>query len=156
MRKRRKSQAGLTLVELIVAFTIMMVLSSMVVPLARYKVRRERERELRQDLREMRNAIDRYKDLADQGKLGQMKADTNGYPETLDMLVDGVKLAGQVDQKIRFLRRIPKDPFTKGTDWGMRSTQDDPKAPAWGGQNVFDVFSKTTEKAGDGTPYSEW
>ncbi len=156
MRRRRKTQAGLTLVELIVAFTIMMVLSGMAVPLARYKVRREREKELRHALHEMRGAIDRYKDMADQGKLGQMKMDTNGYPENLDMLVDGVKVAGQVDQKIRFLRRIPKDPFTNSTDWGLRSTQDDPKAGAWGGQNVFDVYSKTTEKAGDGTPYSEW
>jgi len=156
MRKRRKTQAGLTLIELIVAFTIMMVLTGMAVPLARFKVRREREKELRYALREIRGAIDHYKDMADQGKLPPAKMDTNNYPETLDQLVDGVKLAGQVDQKVRFLRRIPKDPFTNTTDWGMRSTQDDPKSTAWGGQNVFDVYSKTTEKARDGTPYSEW
>ena len=156
MRRRRKSQAGLTLVELIVAFTIMMVLSGMAVPLARSKIRRERERQLRMSLVEMRKAIDRYKDMADQGQLGQLKMETNGYPETLDALVDGVKVSGKVDQKIRFLRRIPKDPFTNSTEWGIRSTQDEPKSSAWGGQNVFDVYSKTTEKAKDGTPYSEW
>ena len=156
MRRRRKTQAGLTLVELIVAFTILMVLTGMAVPLTRFKIRREREKELRYALREMRSAIDKYKDMADQGKLGTTKLDANNYPETLDMLVDGVKVSGQVDQKIRFLRRIPKDPFTNSKDWGMRSTQDDPKSTAWGGQNVFDVYSKTQEKARDGTPYSEW
>ena len=153
---RRKSQRGLTLVELIVAFTILMVLTSMAVPAARYKIRREREHELRYALREIRTAIDKYKDAADMQKVGPTKIGTEGYPETLQMLVDGVKLTGQVDKKIKFLRRIPKDPFTNSTEWGLRSMQDEPTATSWGGQNVFDVYSKTTEKAGDGTAYADW
>jgi general secretion pathway protein G len=156
MNHRRKTQAGLTLVELIVAFTIMMILTSMSLPLARYRVRRERERDLRYALREMRTAIDKYKDAADAGQLGPIKLGTDGYPETLEILVEGVKMSGQIDKKIKFLRRIPKDPFTGTTDWGMRSTADDPKGTAWGGQNVFDIYTKTTEKAKDGTAYSEW
>lgn len=154
---RRKNQRGLSLVELIVAFTILMMLSGMAVPLARYKVRRERERELRYALREIRAAIDKYKDLSDQKKLGvQEKLDSFGYPESLEVLVEGVKPSGQTEGKIRFLRRIPKDPFTNSTEWGKRSVQDDPKSTSWGGQNLFDVYSKTTEKAPDGTAYSEW
>ena len=153
---RRRNQRGLTLVELIVAFTIMSLLTAMSVPLARYKVRRDKERELRYALREMRAAIDKYKDLADMNKLGPQKLGADNYPETLEILVEGVKLQGEVDKKIRFLRRIPRDPFTGTSDWGKRSTQDDPKSTAWGGQNVFDVFTKSSEKAQDGTPYSEW
>jgi general secretion pathway protein G len=154
---RRKNQKGLTLVELIVAFTILMLLTSMSLPLARYKVRRDRERELRYALREVRNAIDKYKDYADTGKLGiQQKQEAFGYPETLDALVEGVKGAGQIETKIKFLRRIPIDPFTGKREWGLRSVQDDPTSTSWGGQNVFDVYSKTTEKAPDGTAYSEW
>ena len=156
MSGRRRNQRGLTLVELIVAFTIMLVLTTMVVPMARYKVRRDRERDLRRALVEMRNAIDKYKDMSDRGELPPAKLGTEGYPETLEMLVDGVKKAGQVDQKVKFLRRIPKDPFTNSTDWGKRSMQDDPKAMGGGGQNVFDVFTKTTEKARDGSAYSDW
>ena len=146
----------MTLVELIVAFTILALLSTMALPLARYKIRREREHQLREALRDIRTAIDKYKDAADAQKLGPQKLDTDGYPESLEQLVEGVKLAGQVDKKIRFLRRIPKDPMTNSTDWGKRSTRDDPTSQSWGGQNVFDVYSKTTEKARDGTPYSEW
>ena len=156
MSGKRRTQRGLTLVELIVAFTIMLILTTMVVPMARYKVRRDRERELRYALREIRTAIDKYKDMADTGGLPPAKLGTEGYPETLEMLVDGVKKAGQVDQKIKFLRRIPKDPFTNSTDWGKRSMQDDPKTLGGGGQNVFDVFTKTTEKARDGSAYSDW
>jgi general secretion pathway protein G len=153
---RRKNQRGLTLVELIVAFSIMLILTTMAIPLARAKVRVERERELRWALREMRTAIDKYKDYADAGYLGPQKVDTDGYPDKLETLVEGVKLQGQVDKKIRFLRRIPKDPFTNSTDWGLRSTKDDPTSNSWGGQNVFDVYTKTTEKAPDGTNYSDW
>jgi len=152
----RRNQRGLTLIELIVAFTILLILTSMAVPLARTKVRAERERDLRRALIEMRSAIDKYKDYADQGLLGQQKIDQYGYPESLDVLVEGVKLAGQVDKKMRFLRRIPKDPFTNSTDWGKRSMQDDPDSSSWGGQNVFDVYTKSTDKAGDGTSYSTW
>ena len=153
---RRKNQRGFTLVEMIVAFTILFILTTMAVPLARAKVRGERERELRWALREMRTAIDKYKDMADQGLLGPGKIDSYGYPDSLEQLVEGVKMAGQVDKKVRFLRRIPKDPMTNSADWGKRSMQDDPKSTGWGGQNVFDVFTKSTEKAVDGTPYSEW
>lgn len=155
--RRRRTQAGLTLVELIVGFTILALLSTMAVPLARYRVRRDKERELRWALREMRVAIDKYKDASDMKLLGnQEKLGADGYPESLDVLVEGVKMQGQADKKIRFLRRIPKDPFTRKAEWGLRSSQDDPTSTSWGGQNVFDVYSKSTEKAGDGTPYAEW
>ena len=146
----------MTLVELIVSFTILALLTTMALPLARYKVRRDRERELRYAVREMRTAIDKYKDMADLNQLGSQGVDTDNYPPTLDVLVEGVTKAGTVDTKIRFLRRIPKDPMTGTFEWGMRSTKDDSKSSSWGGQNVFDVFTKSTEKAGDGTPYSEW
>ncbi len=154
--RRRRSQSGLTLVELIVAFTILAMLSGMAVPLARYKVKRDRERELRYALVEIRKAIDKYKDMADRGELGQQKLGTEGYPESLEVLVEGVKKAGSVDTKVKFLRRIPKDPMTNSTDWGKRSMQDDPKSTSWGGQNVFDVYTKTMARAGDGTQYSDW
>lgn len=155
MRPKRSTR-GLTLVELIVSFTILFLLTAMALPLARSKVRRERERDLRWALREIRSAIDKYKDAADQGLLGPTKLGSEGYPESLEILVDGVKMSGQVNKKVRFLRRIPQDPMTHGTDWGKRSMQDDPKSSGWGGQNVFDVYTKSTEKAADGTPYSEW
>lgn len=154
--ERRRTQRGLTLVELIVAFTIMSLLTGMAVPLARYKVRREKEKELRYALRELHTAIDKYKDMSDAGKLPPAKLGSEGYPESLEILVEGVKLAGEVDKKMRFLRRIPTDPFTKSKDWGLRSTQDEPDSMSWGGQNVFQVYSKTMEKTKDGTPYSEW
>ena len=153
---RRKNQRGLTLVELIVAFTIMLILTTMSVPMARSRVRAMRERELRNDLRDMHNAIDKYKDYADLGYLGPQKLGTNNWPETLDILVEGVKLPGPDGKKMRFLRRIPVDPFTGKAEWGLRSDQDDPKSLSWGGQCVFDVYSKTQEKAADGKPYSEW
>lgn len=154
--RRRKSQRGLTLVELVVAFTILITLSAMALPMARYKVRREKERDLRVALREIRTAIDKYKDMAEQQQLGQTKLGTENYPETLEILVEGVKIPGPQDKKIRFLRRLPRDPFTGSTDWGKRSVQDDPKSQSWGGQNVFDVYTKSMEKAPDGTLYSDW
>ena len=154
---RRRRQRGLTLIELIVAFTIMLVLTTMAVPLARSRVRAERERDLKNAVTEMRHAIDKYKDVCDQGYLGPPKAGTNCYPESLEILVEGVKLAQSADgKKMRFLRRIPKDPFTGKADWGLRSDQDDPASNSWGGQNVFDVYSKTTDKAPDGSNYSDW
>lgn len=161
LRRRRKTQAGLTLVELIVAFTILLILTSMAVPMARHQVRRQRERDLQNDLDEMRHAIDRYKDTCDQGKIQSTNADSYCYPLTLESLVDGVPMSNTISGngqtgKMRFLRRIPKDPMTGSTDWGKRSMQDDPTASSWGGQNVFDVYSKTLDKASDGTPYSEW
>ena len=154
--KRRRSQSGLTLVELIVAFTIMLILTSMALPLARVKVRREKERELRYALREIRSAINQYKDASDSGKLGPPKLESEGYPPDLQTMVDGVKMQGTVDKKIRFLRRIPRDPMTGQTEWGLRSMQDDPTSQSWGGQNVFDAYSKSFGTAIDGTKYSDW
>jgi len=155
----RDSRRGMTLVELIVAFTILLILTSMAVPLARNNVRRLKERELRQALDTMRKAIDKYKDYSDQGKLGMQEnlQETQGYPKKLEDLVDGVKGSGQnADTKLKFLRRIPMDPMTHSKDWGIRSMQDDPTSKSWGGQSVFDVYTKSEDKARDGTPYAEW
>jgi general secretion pathway protein G len=146
----------MTLVELIVSFTILMILSSMAVPLARYQVQRNKERDLQRALDDIRKGIDKFKDDMDAGKIGPPKIDSDNYPESLEQLVEGVKATGAVDKKIKYLRRIPKDPMTNSKDWGMRSTRDDPKALAWGGQNVFDIYTKSGDKAKDGTPYSEW
>jgi len=146
----------MSLVELIVAFTILMLLTAMAVPLARYKVQRNREQELVSALREIRTAIDKFKDDMDLNKIGPAKLDSDNYPEKLQQLVDGVKATGAVDKKIRYLRRIPKDPMTNTYEWGMRSTRDDTDSQSWGGQNVFDVYTKSTDKARDGTPYSQW
>jgi general secretion pathway protein G len=155
-----RREAGLTLIELIVAFTILLVLTTMAVPMARRQIMRQREKDLRDDLREMRTAINKYKDMADEGKI-KVENDTYGYPKTLQALVDGVplvnKLSGSGDTaKIRFLRRIPTDPMTGTKEWGMRSMQDSPDSNTWGGQNVFDVYTKSLEKGSDGTPYSQW
>jgi len=153
---KRKGERGLTLVELIVAFTILALLTTMAVPLARYRVKIEKEKELRYALRTMTKAIDDYKDASNKGLI-EVKLGTNGYPESLEQLVKGVKLLQSADGKvIKFLRRVPKDPMTNSFDWGLRSDQDDPNATSWGGQNVFSVYTKSTEKARDGTPYSEW
>jgi general secretion pathway protein G len=153
---RRKGERGLTLIELIVAFTILSLLTAMALPLARYRVRRDRERELRYALREIRKAIDDYKDASLTGKI-EVKLGTEGYPEKLTQLVDGVKLLQDANgKKVKFLRRIPKDPMTGTYEWGLRSMQDDPDSQSWGGQNIFDVYTKSTERARDGTLYSQW
>jgi len=144
MRTRgKRGERGLTLVELIVAFTILAMRASMSVPLARYKVRRDQERELRFALHEIHKAIDDYKDAALTGKI-ETKLGSEGYPESLEQLVEGVKLLQSPDgKKIKFLRRIPKDPMTNNNEWGKRSMQDDPKSQSWGGQNVFDIYTKS-------------
>ncbi len=159
--RRRRTQAGFSLVELIVAFSILLILSTLAVPLARYQVRRQRERDLLADLREMRRAIDKYKDLCDQGKIPAGDPDTYCYPPKLEILVEGVKMSNTLSgngqsNKVKLLRKIPKDPFTGDTDWGKRSMQDEPTSNSWGGQNVFNVFTKAMDKAGDGTAYSDW
>ena len=126
--------------------------SSAAVPIARFQVKREKEKMLRYDLWQMRSAIDAYKDDADKGAF-QTKVDSYNYPPDLQTLVDGVDVQGH---KLRFLRRIPVDPMTGNTDWGMRSMQDDPTSDSWGGQNVFDVYTKSQGTALDGTKYSDW
>lgn len=151
-RRLRRAQGGFTLIEMIVAVSILAVLTGMAIPLVRVKIQREREVELRRDLWEMRDAIDRYKDAADRGAF-QVKAGTNGYPPDLDTLVKGVDVGGK---KVRFLRRIPIDPMTGKDEWGERSDQDDPDSESWGGQNVFDVYSKSQGTALDGSKYDTW
>jgi general secretion pathway protein G len=149
------SMAGMTLIELIVACGILVILSSMAVPMARVQLKRQKETELRRDLIEMRDAIDRYKDAADQNLI-KVELGTEGYPPDLETLVNPVQLAGAPDRRVRFLRKIPVDPMTGTTDWGLRSVQDDADSDTWGGQDVFDVFTKSTDTALDGTKYSDW
>jgi general secretion pathway protein G len=149
---RRKSQRGFSLLELIIATAILLVLSTMVIPTARLTIKREKERRLRADLWEMRDAIDRYKLDADRGAF-QTKVDSQGYPPDLETLVKGVDVQGK---KVRYLRSIPIDPMTNSTEWGMRSMQDDPDSDSWGGQSVFDVFTKSQDEALDGTKYKDW
>ena len=154
---KRRNQKGLSVVELIVACAVLAVLSTLALPLASLKIRTERQRDLRYALTQIRTAIDKYKDNCDQGFFGPPKIGSNCYPESLDVLVDGMKLAQDPNgTKLKFLRRIPRDPFTNKFEWGMHSTEDDPKSKSWGGQAVFEVFTKSEEKAPDGTPYAEW
>jgi len=143
---------GFTLIELIVATAILAILTGMALPLARLSIKREKEHELRYDLWQMRDAIDRYKDAADRNAM-QTKVDSMGYPPDLETLVNGVNMGGK---KVRFLRKIPVDPMTGNTDWGLRSLQDEPASDSWGGQNVFDVYTKSEGTALDGTKYKEW
>jgi general secretion pathway protein G len=150
--KSSNNNSGFTLLELIIATSIVVILSTMAVPLARVTILRERERMLRADLWEMRDAIDRYKDAADRGGF-QTKVDSQNYPPDLETLVKGVDVQGK---KIRFLRKIPIDPMTGTTEWGLRSMQDDPDSDSWGGQSVFDVYTKSQGTALDGTKYKDW
>ncbi len=156
-KARISTQAGMSLLELIVACSILMILSSMALPIAKFTVIRQREKELREDLRDMRRAIDKYKDLADQQKI-RVELGSEGYPPDMDTLVKGVSVGGSgaAGKNMRFLRRVPKDPMTGRTEWGMRSVQDDPDSTSWGGKNVFDVYSKSSGMALDGTKYSDW
>ena len=152
-RRSSNSQHGFTLLELIVAATILSILTMMALPLARVTIQREREKELRQALWQIRDAIDRYKDAADRQAF-QIKVDSGGYPPDLDTLVKGVEAQG--GKKMRFLRSLPTDPMTKSKEWGMRSMQDDPDSDSWGGQSVFDVYTKSEGTALDGTKYKDW
>lgn len=147
--------AGMTLIELMIACSILLILATMVLPLTRVTVMRRREEMLRYDLRQMRDAIDRYKDAADKNLI-MVQAGTEGYPPDLDTLVKGVQLTGAADRHVRFLREIPVDPITQTKNWGLRSVQDDPDATSWGGQDVFDVYTTSTGTALDGTKYSDW
>ncbi len=147
-----KSERGFSLLELIIATTILLILSTMAVPMARLSIKREKERRLRADLWEMRDAIDRYKLDADRQAF-QIKVDSQGYPPDLETLVKGVDVQGK---KVRYLRKIPIDPMTGTTEWGLRSMQDDPDSDSWGGQSVFDVYTKSQDEALDGTKYKDW
>lgn len=147
-------QQGFSLMELVVATVILSILTMLVIPLAHYTVQREKERQLREALWEMRDAIDQYKDAADRGMLGQTKVDTLNYPPDLETLAKGIEIQG--GKKLRFLRSIPVDPMTKSKEWGMRSMQDDFDSTSWGGQNVFDVYSKSQDTGLDGTKYQDW
>ncbi|MGA8270141.1 MAG: type II secretion system protein [Candidatus Sulfotelmatobacter sp.] len=148
----RRPKQGFTLLELIIATSILLILSTMAVPMARLTIKREKERRLRADLWEMRDAIDRYKLDADRQAF-QIKVDSQGYPPDLDTLVKGVDVKGK---KVRYLRKIPIDPMTGTSEWGQRSMQDDPDSDSWGGQSVFDVYSKSQDEALDGTKYKDW
>jgi len=152
--KRTNPQSGMTLLELIIACSILVILASAALPVARYSIVRGKESELRRDLREMKDAIDRYKDLADQQKI-RVEVGSENYPPDLDTLVKGVQV-GTADKKIRFLRKIPVDPMTGHPDWGLRCVTDDPDSMSWCGKNVFDVYSKSQGTALDGSKYSDW
>ena len=149
---RKAGERGLTLVELIVTVAILAILASAAVPIARFEYKRQKERELRYDLWMMRDAIDKYKDAADKGAF-QTKVDSQNYPPDMETLVNGVDIQGK---KVKFLRRIPPDPMTGKPDWGLHSMQDDPTSDSYGGQSVFDVYSKAQGTALDGTKYSTW
>ena len=155
MPRQTSGQAGMTLLELVLACAILLVLSSAALPIAKYAVIRQREGELRQDLLDMREAIDRYKDAADHNQI-HVEIGSEGYPPDLETLATGVQLGNGGDKKIRFLRKIPVDPMTGQADWGLRAVQDDSDSTSWGGKNVFDVYSKSTGTAMDGTKYSDW
>jgi general secretion pathway protein G len=146
-------ERGFTLLELIVAATILAILTMMTIPLAHISVQREKERQLRRALWEMRDAIDRYKDAGDRGAF-QIKVDSYGYPPDLETLVKGVEAQG--GKRMRFLRSIPLDPMTNSKEWGLRSMQDDLDSDSWGGQNIFDVYTKSERSGLDGTKYKDW
>jgi general secretion pathway protein G len=154
-RCNRFSDDAFMLIELIAAMTILLILTTMALPLARNEIIRHREMELHDDLRLLREAIDRYKAYSDQGMI-PIKVDTFGYPPDLQILVDGVVVKGTAKGKFKFLRKIPLDPMTGSADWGRRAMQDDPDSKGWGGENVFDVYSKSQGKALDGTQYGDW
>jgi general secretion pathway protein G len=154
-----RTSRGFTFIELLVVTTIVLILASAIMPLSKVTVQRQREAELHRYLREMRAAIDKYKDAVDNGLIGSIdvKAGSEGYPPDLETLVEGVSVANDASgRKLKFLRKVPIDPMTHSTEWGLRSYQDKADATSWGGQNVFDVYTKSTGTALDGTKYREW
>jgi len=155
-RRRAKGvRNGFTVVELAIVAVMVSILSAMAVPVVRYTVTRQDELELRFQLRLMRDAIDKYKQLSDQGLIPPQLG-SEGYPPDLDTLVTGAKLVGQIDKKQKFLRRVPVDPMTKKAEWGLRSFQDEPKSMSWGGHNIYDVYSLSDGRAIDGSYYKDW
>ena len=153
--QRRRWQAGFTFLELILTCAILLILSSVALPIAKYAVIREKEATLRHNLDEIRGSIDRYKDAADHNQI-KVEMGSEGYPPDLQTLVTGVALGNSSDKKINFLRKIPVDPMTGQADWGLRAVQDDPDSRHWSGKNVFDVYSQSTATAMDGTKYADW
>ena len=159
MRFMRLAARGFTFIELLVVSALLLVLASAAMPLAKVTMQRQREAELRRSLREMRTAIDKFKDAVDTGQIGStdVRAGSENYPADLETLVEGVSVVGDASgRKLKFLRRIPIDPMTNSTDWGMRSYQDRPDSSSWGGQNVYDVYTKSEATALDGTKYKDW
>lgn len=159
MKRFNQKKKGFTLVEMIITLTILAILAAAVFPLAKTAVKREKEIELRRNLRIIREAIDAYKKLADEKKI-EVEEDTEGYPPDLETLIGGVELkSGEEESEtkiIKFLRRIPKDPMTNSYDWGLRSYQDEPDSDHWGGENVYDIYTKSLGTALDGTKYKDW
>jgi general secretion pathway protein G len=159
MRKLRRLENGYTFIELLVVVTILLVLASAVMPLAQVVSQRQREAELRRSLRETRTALDQFKNAVDQGRIPttELEPGSEGYPPDLETLVEGVSAANDASgRKLKFLRRVPVDPMTGSTEWGLRSYQDSPTSQSWGGQNVFDVYTKFNGTALDGTKYQDW
>lgn len=154
MSRRRRSR-GFTMVELTIVCAMILILTAMVVPVSRYGMRRQKEIELRYDLRTMRNSIDKYKQYSDLGLI-PIEVDTEGYPKEMEIMVKGVNLVGQVDKKMKFLRKIPVDPMTGKAEWGLRSLQDAADSTSWGGQNVYDVYSLSNDRAIDKSYYKDW
>lgn len=161
MNKLSPRRKGFTLIEMLVTMTILAILAAAVIPLAKTAIKREREIELRRNLRIIRDAIDAYKKLADERKI-EVEADSEGYPPDLETLVKGVEFKGEKEEEksdkkiVKFLRRIPIDPMTNSYEWGLRSYQDDPDSDSWGGENVYDVYTKSQATALDGTQYKDW
>jgi general secretion pathway protein G len=158
-RARQRSEGGFTFIELLIVSTILIILASAVMPLAKVNSQRQKEAELRRALREMRTAIDRFKDSADAGMISafDLKPGSENYPADLDTLVEGVAVVNDATgRKLKFLRRVPMDPFTGSTEWGLRSYQDRPDSRSWGGQNVYDIYTKADGTALDGSKYRDW
>jgi general secretion pathway protein G len=154
-KTRPRQQSGMTLLELIIACAILLILSTAALPIARHSIIHAKERELRRELREMKDAIDRFKDAADKNLI-RTEVGNENYPPDLETLVKGVNVGAGTDKKIRFLREIPTDPITGQKEWGLRCVSDDPDSTSWCGRNVFDVYSKSQATGTDGRRYSEW